>query len=92
VTEAQELAKRGAIVTGASRGIGRGIATILAERGACVVDNDVHPDTARATADAITRDGRTCIASAADISCEADVDRLFDAAVEAFRTPRISGQ
>jgi len=46
----QRLDGQGAIVTGAARGIGRGIATVLASEGARVAIADVNLDAARATA------------------------------------------
>ena len=41
---------RGAIVTGAARGLGRAYAELLAARGARVIVNDIDPDAAHATA------------------------------------------
>src|SRR5689334_2213161 len=46
----QRLDGQGAIVTGSARGIGRGIATVLASEGARVAIADVNVDAARATA------------------------------------------
>lgn len=46
----QRLDGQGAIVTGSARGIGRGIATVLASEGARVAIADVNADAARATA------------------------------------------
>ena len=46
----QRLDGQGAIVTGSARGIGRGIATVLASEGARVAIADVNLDAARATA------------------------------------------
>jgi 3-oxoacyl-[acyl-carrier protein] reductase len=47
----QRLDGQGAIVTGAARGIGRGIATVLASEGARVAIADVNLEAARATAE-----------------------------------------
>lgn len=76
-----------AIVTGAARGIGRGIALRLAREGASVVVNDL-PGAAEAeeTAAEITAlgGGRRGIAIAADVADHGAMERLFDAAWEEF--------
>jgi NAD(P)-dependent dehydrogenase (short-subunit alcohol dehydrogenase family) len=68
------LAGKFALVTGASRGIGRAIACELAERGAAVaVHYGRREQDARATVDAILAKGGTAFAAGADL---ADVDTL----------------
>ena len=79
-----------AIVTGAARGIGQGIALCLAEEGADVVVNDLSPEAhpgaadAGATVAAIEGLGRRALAHYADVSDRAQVADLFAAAVRAF--------
>ena len=67
-----------AIVTGASKGIGAGIAKALGAAGASVV---VNYSSSKVGADrvvaAITGKGGKAIAVQADVSKEADVQRLF---------------
>lgn len=76
-----------AIVTGAARGIGAGIAKEYAAEGAAVVVNYVS---SRSSADAvvehITARGGQAIAVQADVSKQEDVERLFDTAVAAYGT------
>ncbi|MCW5891916.1 MAG: 3-oxoacyl-[acyl-carrier-protein] reductase [bacterium] len=63
-----ELAGQTAVVTGASRGIGRGIAAMLAARGAHVVVNYVsNADSAAAVVDAITAAGGSAHAAGFDV-------------------------
>ncbi len=74
-----------ALVTGGSRGIGRAIALALAELGCPVTVNYVSNGKAAAeVVDLITEGGGRAIAVKADVSKEADVARLADAAATAF--------
>src|SRR5262245_53372221 len=72
-----ELAGKVALVTGASRGIGRAIAVALARAGADVAVNDrTREDEARETAAQVNALGRRCLVVAADVSVAAEVTRL----------------
>ena len=74
--------KRVAIVTGGSRGIGRGVVRRLAADGFAVVVNYAgNRDEAEA---AVAEAGADAIAVQADVADEQAVARLFDAAEEAF--------
>ena len=84
---------RVAVVTGAGRGIGRGYALLLAERGAKVVVNDLggskegvgaDPGPARSVASEITAAGGTAFADHSDVSTAAGGQALVDAAVNEF--------
>src|SRR5262249_54492881 len=66
-----------AIVTGASRGIGRGIAGRLAREGARVAMTSRGADPLRAAADEITAAGGTALAVPGDAGQREDVDALF---------------
>ena len=57
-----------AIVTGAGKGIGQGIAHCLAEEGADVVINALHEETAAKVADEVKALGRKSLAVAADVT------------------------
>src|SRR5258706_16247662 len=67
-----------ALVTGASKGIGAGIAKGLAAAGASVAVNYASDrDSAEAVVSAITASGGRAIVVAGDVSKSADVARLF---------------
>ncbi|GAA1619458.1 SDR family oxidoreductase [Actinoplanes couchii] len=77
--------QRVAVVTGASRGIGRTIATTLAKAGQAVVVGYAGNETAaKEVVDQITAAGGRAVAAQADVADERDVAALFDAADEAF--------
>lgn len=80
-----KLAGKVAVVTGASKGIGAGIATALAAEGASVV---VNYASSREGADkvvaAIAAGGGKAVAVQADVAKAADVKRLFEETKKAF--------
>jgi 3-oxoacyl-[acyl-carrier protein] reductase len=77
---------RTAIVTGASRGIGRAIALQLAAEGANVVVNyNANATAAAEVASAIAASGARAEVVQADVSLAADVERLVNAALAAFQ-------
>jgi 3-oxoacyl-[acyl-carrier protein] reductase len=81
----ERLQGRVAIVTGASRGIGRGIALRLAQEGAQVVIN--HRDSAQGAeevAEAIRSLGRQVLVVQADASQFAEAQRLIKETLDAF--------
>ncbi|MBF1989264.1 MULTISPECIES: 3-oxoacyl-[acyl-carrier-protein] reductase [Fischerella] len=81
----QTLQGKVAIVTGASRGIGRAIARELAKFGASVVVNYASSSQAAdELVSEITQAGGSAIALAADVSKEEQVDALINAAIEKF--------
>jgi glucose 1-dehydrogenase len=74
-----------AIVTGASSGIGLGVAKALADAGASVVINyHSQPEPAEDLANQIRSAGGSAIAVQADVSDGSDVDRLFEACRKRF--------
>jgi 3-oxoacyl-[acyl-carrier protein] reductase len=80
-----ELTGKTALVTGSSRGIGRGIALGLAKAGANVAVNSVHiTDATMELVERIRAMGRKCVAIGADVSRESEVDRLFAETLETF--------
>src|SRR3954471_23205103 len=81
----KKLANKIAVVTGASKGIGAGIAKSLAAAGASVV---VNYASAKAGADKVVEEivsnGGKAIAVQGDVSKSADISRLFEETKSAF--------
>lgn len=78
------LSSHVALVTGAGAGIGRAVALRLAAEGARVLVQDLRAGAAEATAAAIRGAGGTALSATGDVAEEADVDRAFRAAEEAW--------
>ncbi len=73
------LAGKVALVTGASRGIGRACALALAESGADVAVNfRAHEEAARETCSLVESQGRRALPVRTDVSKPAEVDRMVD--------------
>jgi 3-oxoacyl-[acyl-carrier protein] reductase len=80
-----KLAGKVAVVTGASKGIGAGIARALAAEGAAVVVNYASSKAgADAVVDAITKAGGKAVAVHGDVSSETQAKGIIDAALDAF--------
>jgi len=79
-----DLSGRVALVTGAGRGIGAGIAATLARRGAAVVVNDVDAASAEATAARIRDESGRALASSFDICHESAAAAALEGAADAL--------
>lgn len=76
--------ERVAVVTGASRGIGRSIALSLASKGATIVAVDMDQASTDAVVAELQAVGTKALAVVGNVTVSADVEHIFDAAVEAF--------
>jgi len=73
------------VVTGAARGLGRGIAAAFAAEGANVLICDVNAEGVAASADQLTSEsGADVQAMVADVSDQADVRAVIDGALERY--------
>jgi NAD(P)-dependent dehydrogenase (short-subunit alcohol dehydrogenase family) len=73
-----ELSGKRALVTGASRGVGRGIAEVLAEKGVDVCINYFQDaGAAQEVAEHVRHCGRQALVAQADVSNPEDVERMF---------------
>ena len=79
-----------AVVTGASKGIGRGIALALGKAGFDVAVNYGRDRKgAGETAEKVEAMGRKSLVIQADVGFKAEVDRMFDAVMEKLGTPSV---
>lgn len=80
----QDFTGKTAIVTGASGGIGRATAVMLAARGACVVVADVLENEGRQTLERIEAEGGKGLYVKSDVSNSADVQAMVRQTVDTF--------
>ena len=73
-----------AVITGASRGIGRAIALALAGQGAAVVVSGRSAEALEQLAGEVRAQGGAALAVAGDVANSADADRLIEQTVAAF--------
>ncbi|MET7807933.1 SDR family NAD(P)-dependent oxidoreductase [Micromonospora chersina] len=81
--------QRTAIVTGAARGIGAGVAKRLARDGLAVAVLDLREEDCAGTVAAITRDGGTAAAFAADVNDETAVGTAVSRIAAALGAPTV---
>ena len=79
-----DLSGRVAVVTGAAQGMGRAMATALAEAGADLVLLDRNVAGVEATAHTITALGRKALAISGDVTDTAHIDHIFTTVDRAF--------
>ncbi len=73
-----------AVITGASRGIGRSIALALAAKGATIVAVDMDPVSTDAVVAELQAAGGKALAVVGNVTVTADVERMIEAATEVF--------
>lgn len=73
-----------AVITGASRGIGRSIALALAAQGATIVAVDMDQVSTEAVVAELKAAGGKALAVVVNVTVSADVDRMIDEAMGAF--------
>ncbi len=78
------LKDRVALVTGAGRGLGRGIAKVLAKEGAMVIAGDIQFDWAKETAMSISSEGFKSLPVMMDVTSKDDVENAIKLAVETY--------
>ena len=79
-----QLAGRVALVTGGTRGIGRGIVQAMAKAGAAIIVTGRSEEAAEAVADEIRQAGGKAKGLGADLGDDRAVDELVPQAIEAF--------
>jgi 3-oxoacyl-[acyl-carrier protein] reductase len=82
----ESLNNKTAIITGASKGIGKTIALSLAKAGVKVVIAARHQEDLESAAKEIQKNGGQCIAVQADVAEEAHVEHLIKKTTDAFGT------
>jgi NAD(P)-dependent dehydrogenase (short-subunit alcohol dehydrogenase family) len=75
-----------AIVTGAGRGIGEGVALRFAEEGAKLIVNDVNETEVKRTAETIQAQGGKAVPVAGSVSSREIAQKMVDAALKEFGT------
>ncbi len=80
----QALTSQVAVVTGAARGIGRSIASVLASEGARVVIADIDAPAAAEATTALIREGYEALAVPCDVTRRGSVEELASAVLTAF--------
>jgi len=79
-----DFSNKTVIITGAGKGIGKGIALLYAEKGACVVIADRDPVAGKETESYIKEHGGEALFIETDVRREEDIIRLMDTAYQKY--------
>lgn len=79
-----EIGREVAIITGAGRGIGKGIAEKLMEEGAKIIITDILKEVAEKSAEEIRKNGGKAMAFAGNVAKPDDVNAVFAKAMETY--------
>ncbi len=82
----KKLENKIAIITGAGSGMGRATAKLFASEGSKVVAADIKPQGLDSLVQEVTQAGGFITTVIADMSKTADIDKLFNAAIEHYET------
>lgn len=82
--DAQMLEGKVALITGASYGMGRTIAELFAEEGACVVLTARHVEQLNEVVEGIRAKGGKAVGVVADVCSTEDTKRVFKTAIETY--------
>jgi len=83
------LAGKVALITGAGMGMGREASLLFAEHGARIIVADINREAAHETAALVQRAGGEALPVIGDVAVEADVKRMIDEGVQAFKALHI---
>jgi NAD(P)-dependent dehydrogenase (short-subunit alcohol dehydrogenase family) len=78
-----------ALITGAGMGMGREASLLFAEHGARIIVADINRKAADETVELVRNAGGEAIAVSGDVAIEADVGRMMQEGVQAFKTLHI---
>jgi NAD(P)-dependent dehydrogenase (short-subunit alcohol dehydrogenase family) len=79
-----KLEEKVAIITGAGRGIGRGIALAFAKEGAAIVIVEIDPESATAVEEEVRQLGVKVLAVVCDVANEQDVQAMVERTIREF--------
>jgi NAD(P)-dependent dehydrogenase (short-subunit alcohol dehydrogenase family) len=83
------LADKVALITGAGMGMGREASLLFAERGARIIAADINREAAQETVSLVHQAGGEAMAVVGDVASEADVKRMVEEGVQAFKALHI---